>query len=185
MSLPCPPRPGPLRSGPPPLPGRGARATARGLAAALVLAVLGTAAPAPADSIAPEVFETVLPLEETTVVRKTVTVEAGPPVRANVDVLFLSDTTGSMGSVIAQVQRNARRILQQVAAFGDARFGVAEYRDHTEGYAYRVNTPLTRDEAAVIRGLNQWRANGGGDTPEANLYGLSQPRPAWHGAPSR
>lgn len=127
-----------------------------------------------ADSIDPEVVESELRLEEKMTVRKTVTVEAGPPVSARVDVVFLSDTTSSMDSVIGQVQRNAQQILNELTAFGDIRFGVAEYRDHTEAYAYRVNTPLTTDRSAVVRGLTKWAAAGGGDRPEANLYGINE-----------
>ncbi|MCV6584252.1 MAG: VWA domain-containing protein, partial [Marinibacterium sp.] len=127
-----------------------------------------------ADTISPEVVETDLRLEDKTVIRKVVTVEAGPPASATLDVVFLSDTTGSMGGVIRQVQRNATRILSDLAALGSVRYGVAEYRDHTERYAYRINTPLTTDANAVKRGLGQWSPNGGGDQPEANLFGLNE-----------
>lgn len=145
--------------------------------AGIIFVLMGTislAAPMQADAIDPEVVEMDLPLEQTTVIRKTVTVEAGPPVSATVDVVFLSDTTSSMGSVIRQVQSNARAILGDLETLGSARFGVAEYRDHGEAFAYRMNTPLTTDTAAVLSGLEQWSAVGGGDRPEANLFGIRE-----------
>jgi hypothetical protein len=79
-----------------------------------------------------------------------------------------------MGSIIRQVQNNARSILSDLSNLGSARFGVAEYRDTGEAFAYRVNTPLTSDTAAVVRGLAQWTAVGGGDAPEANLFGIKE-----------
>lgn len=142
---------------------------------ALPLFLFLLSAPVYADSINPELVEMDLPLEQSTVINKTVTIESGPPVSATVDVVFLSDTTSSMDSVIGQVQRNAREILGELSNFGSARFGVAEYRDHPgEAFAYRMNTPLTKDTAAVVRGLSQWSAVGGGDVPEANLYGIHE-----------
>lgn len=140
----------------------------------VLLGVIAFNAVAQADTIDPEVVEMDLPLEQTTVIQKTVTIDAGPPVTATVDVVFLSDTTSSMGSVIRQVQSNARAILSDLENLGSARFGVAEYRDHGEAFAYRLNTPLTTDTSEVVRGLGQWSAVGGGDPPEANLYGIRE-----------
>lgn len=136
--------------------------------------MIALAVPARADTIVPEVVEMDLPLEQTTVIQKTVTIDAGPPVTATVDVVFLSDTTSSMGSIIRQVQSNARSILAELENLGSARFGVAEYRDHGEAFAYRMNTPLTTDTSAVVAGLGQWSAVGGGDMPEANLFGIRE-----------
>lgn len=50
---------------------------------------------------------------------------AGP-----VDVYFLSDTTGSMGSAIASVQSSALSIVAAFKAVApDIRFGFGEYKD--------------------------------------------------------
>lgn len=104
----------------------------------------------------------------------TKTVET-PPIPPNPDIVFLADTTGSMGSSIANVKANASSILSQIkTAQPTAQFAVAEYKDQGDVYAYRVNTPLTGTNADVVSGINLWSASGGGDTPEAWIGALGR-----------
>jgi hypothetical protein len=59
---------------------------------------------------------------------------------------------------------------------GNVSFGVGEYKDFTDSFAYRLNANISASGAAnqadAIAGINLWSASGGGDTPEANLFGL-------------
>jgi hypothetical protein len=110
-------------------------------------------------------------------VHKTVTVTAGTPTSSLVDVYFLADTTGSMGGVIGAVSAAATAILTSTAGLGDVKFAVGEYKDQpstdpTSAYAYHLNTAMTSSVAAATAGINLWSAGGGGDTPEAQLFGL-------------
>jgi len=96
-----------------------------------------------------------------------------PPIPPNPDLVFIADTTGSMGGAIANVRTNAAAILAEVsAAQPTARFAVAEYKDFTDATPFRVNQGLTDDDSAVQAGIDQWVASGGGDFPEANLNAL-------------
>ncbi|WP_173156422.1 Calx-beta domain-containing protein [Phytohabitans suffuscus] len=96
-----------------------------------------------------------------------------PPIPPNPDLVFIADTTGSMGGAIANVRTNAAAILGEVSdAQPTAQFAVAEYKDFTDSSPFRVNQGLTGDDASVQTGINQWSASGGGDFPEAVLNAL-------------
>jgi hypothetical protein len=131
-----------------------------------------------ADSVSPSSVSATLPVGGSTTINKTVTVNAGPPTSSLVDVFFLADTTGSMGPQIAAVQAAASSILSQAAGLGNVAFAVGEYKDQPalsgDPFAYRLNTDITKSTASVTAGINLWSAFGGGDTPEANLFGLQQ-----------
>jgi hypothetical protein len=96
------------------------------------------------------------------------------PVPPNPDIVFLADTTGSMGGAIANVRTNAASIMSQLAtAQPSAQFGVAEYKDLTADAApFTVRQDLTTNQAAVQTGIDQWNADGGGDFPEDGINAL-------------
>lgn len=134
-----------------------------------------------ADSVSPSSFEATLGVGASTTINKTVTVSAGTPTSSLVDVFFLSDTTGSMGSSIANVKAAASSILTATAGLGDVRFGVGEYKDPAvDAFGYRLDSDISAgataaaNQAATIAGINALIASGGGDTPEGNLLGLQQ-----------
>jgi hypothetical protein len=104
---------------------------------------------------------------------KTVSTPAIPP---EPDIVFLVDTTGSMGGVISNVQANAHTILSDVvSAQPDAQFAVAEYRDvGVDATPFRVVQNMTADQTAVNNGLDALVASGGGDLPEDGINGLFQ-----------
>lgn len=105
-------------------------------------------------------------------VDKTVHTPAVPP---QPDIMFLSDTTGSMGGAIANVQANATAIMNAVlAAQSTAQFGAAEYRDIGDSPLFAVNQQITANVAAVQAAINGWSAGGGGDAAEAQLNALWQ-----------
>ncbi|MFO0627269.1 MAG: hypothetical protein U0325_16790 [Polyangiales bacterium] len=117
----------------------------------------------------------------------------------NADVMFLVDTTGSMGSTITQVRNtlSTRIVPGIVAAFGpgaDVRYGMADHRDFAEGgssdYSLRVIQTLNADPMLSQNATNALVAGGGGDGPESMVpamhslisgYGL----PAYRGTATR
>jgi hypothetical protein len=126
-----------------------------------------------ADSINPATYSATLAVGETKSLHKTVTIT--PSSNAPVDVFFLTDTTGSMGGSIAAVKTNFANIVTNISALAsNVAYGVGEYKDTTDAFAYRLNTDITTNTATVQAGLNQYSASGGGDFPEANIYGLRQ-----------
>jgi len=132
-----------------------------------------------ADSISPTSFSDTVNVGGSTTVHKTVTVTAGRPTTSLVDVFFLADTTGSMSGSIANVQASVNDIVSATSGLGSVRYGVGEYKDQpttdpSSAFAYRLNQDITASTAAIQTGVNMWSAGGGGDTPEANLYGLQQ-----------
>lgn len=97
------------------------------------------------------------------------------------DVVFLSDTTGSMGGLISGVQSSSNAILSSLSERGAVEFGVGEYRDgNSDAFGFRYNVTdagspiLTSDTSVVSSGIDLWSANGGGDFPEDNLFGLRE-----------
>ena len=129
-----------------------------------------------ADTVNPESYTgTLANVGDSVTIHKTVTVTKEASATSKVDVFFMADTTGSMGDAIGGVRTGAATILANTAGLGDVAYGVGEYKDFGYGdpYAYRLNTAITTNNAAVTAGINTWSADGGWDTPEANLYALS------------
>jgi hypothetical protein len=106
---------------------------------------------------------------------ETVTVKVpASGVAPKVDVYFLADTTGSMGTILAAVQSGAGSILASLAASGsDFHFGVGDYKDFpSDPYAFKHQQSLTGVTAAVTSAISGWSAAGGSDTPEGQLFAL-------------
>jgi len=105
-------------------------------------------------------------------IKKTLTTPVIPPTP---DIVFLSDTTGSMGGAIGNVKANVQAIMDQVrTSQPNAQFGVAEYKDFAADCttAFNLNQTVTGITADVVAGVGQWSAGCGVDTPEADFYGL-------------
>ena len=127
-----------------------------------------------ADSISPSSFGDVLAVGESVTITKTMTVSAGSPTTAVVDIVFLADETGSMGAEISDVRNAAADILAGTSSLGDVQWGVGGYRDEGDDFVYRELSDLTSDVATVQSAFNTWQADGGGNIPEANLFALQQ-----------
>ncbi len=132
---------------------------------ALLVVVLGLAAPAAAQADTP----------------------------AHTDVMFVFDTTGSMGGALEDAKKEIQTAMTQIGAtLPDVEFGLAEMRDYNavnfngfpESYAlnghpedaydigsanspWTLKAPITADQAAIVTALNPLTASGGGDSPEA------------------
>jgi parallel beta-helix repeat protein len=96
------------------------------------------------------------------------------------DVLFLTDTTGSMGSYIGGIKTALSGILSAIDACLpdlDINYAVADYKDYTDGgkyttYGVNLRQPFTSDTVAVQTAINGLSAVGGGDTPESQLKAI-------------
>ncbi len=91
------------------------------------------------------------------------------------DVQLLLDTTGSMGDELSYLQSEFDSIAKQVRAkFPNVtpRFSLVVYRDHQDAYVTR-GFDFTTDTNRFRENLKAQRADGGGDTPEAVVEGMT------------
>lgn len=95
--------------------------------------------------------------------------------RPVLDVVFVLDTTSSMGGLIEGAKQKIWSIASRMASgqpTPKVRVGLVAYRDHGDSYVTQVH-PLSEDLDGVYKTLMGFRAEGGGDTPEAVHAGLS------------
>ena len=88
---------------------------------------------------------------------------------AKLDLMFVIDTTGSMGDEIRYLQSELRSIISAVATKHrgtDIRLGFVFYRDEGDDYVTH-SVAFDRDIGRQQRILAGQRADGGGDYPEA------------------
>jgi Mg-chelatase subunit ChlD len=84
------------------------------------------------------------------------------------EMVFVLDTTGSMGGLIEGAKQRIWGIINEVMqtpAHPSVRVGLVAYRDHDDQYVTQV-LPLTNDLDKVYTTLMEYRAEGGGDGPE-------------------
>lgn len=93
--------------------------------------------------------------------------------RNGLDIVICFDSTGSMGGEISQVKDQIKRIGATLTKLvPKTRIGLVTYRDD-KGDEYDVKgTPLTQELQEPVSWLNDIRAGGGGDMPEAVQLGL-------------
>jgi len=93
-----------------------------------------------------------------------------------VEVLFIIDTTGSMGDEIAQIKATLLAVtdrIRRLDAETELRYGAVLYRDISDTYV-TMQHPFTEDIQAFDAALRKINANGGGDYPESVNQGLAQ-----------
>ena len=86
-----------------------------------------------------------------------------------IDVVFVLDTTGSMGGLIQTAKEKIWSIATTMASAQQApeiRIGLVAYRDRSDAYVTKV-VDLSSDLDSVYAALMDFEANGGGDTPES------------------
>jgi Mg-chelatase subunit ChlD len=108
-----------------------------------------------------------------------------PEGRAKLDVLFLIDTTGSMGDEIDRLKDSVRSVSERIAGLPgdvDLRLGMTVYRDRRDLFVTRT-FDFTSSVDVFKAALADVRADGGGDTPEDLNAGLHQAvtAPSWRG----
>jgi hypothetical protein len=99
---------------------------------------------------------------------------AAGPAAADLDVVFVLDTTGSMGGELREVTERVRQLAVDLALARDGerlRYGIVAYRDRGDDY---VTLPfdLSADVGAAEAFLSGLRTGGGGDGPEAVVAAL-------------
>jgi Mg-chelatase subunit ChlD len=91
------------------------------------------------------------------------------------EMVFVLDTTGSMGGLIDGARQRIWGVINEVMqtpAHPNVRVGLVAYRDHGDAYVTQV-LPLTNDLDKVYTTLMEYRADGGGDGPEDVRSALS------------
>ena len=88
--------------------------------------------------------------------------------KPTIELVFVIDTTGSMGGLIEGAKQKVWSIVNEVMkspSKPEVRMGLVAYRDHGDAYVTQV-TPVTRDLDNVYNTLMAYKAEGGGDGPE-------------------
>ncbi len=89
-----------------------------------------------------------------------------------IDLVFVVDTTGSMGSYISAMKEGMKSYLSQLEAKNiDYRIAIVDYRDFpsradTTDYPYKVQLAFTGNEDSVISAINRLVLGDGGDIKE-------------------
>ncbi len=102
-----------------------------------------------------------------------ITRKLGPVV---VEVLFVIDTTGSMGEEIAQIKATLVAVtdkLHRLDEQAELRYGAVLYRDLYDTYV-TMSHPFTDDIQAFDNALRRIQAKGGGDFPESVNQALAR-----------
>ncbi len=89
--------------------------------------------------------------------------------KPRIDVVFVLDTTGSMGGLIQTAKEKIWSIATTMASAQQApeiRIGLVAYRDRGDAYVTRV-VDLSSDLDSVYATLMDFQADGGGDGPES------------------
>lgn len=118
-----------------------------------------------ADSIDPESYADTLDEGESVTIRKTVTIDEGTT-SSLIDVIFLIDTSGSMGGEIAAAKTAASDILSGLAGFGNVATGTGYYSDPGYDGLYRSLTTDPTTGQQNINDIDLLLGGGGGDFPE-------------------
>lgn len=88
--------------------------------------------------------------------------------RDTLELVFVLDTTGSMGGLIEGAKQRIWGIINEVMQKPSkprVRVGLVAYRDNGDEYVTRI-LPITEDLDKAYTTLMDYRAVGGGDTPE-------------------
>ena len=96
--------------------------------------------------------------------------------RIPLDLLFILDTTGSMGEEIQRLKTTIELIKLNLASLSSkprVRFGIVLYKDRGDEYVTEV-VPFTENLQEFQSALDAVEASGGGDTPEDLQSALEQ-----------
>lgn len=88
--------------------------------------------------------------------------------KPTIEMVFVLDTTSSMTGLIEGAKQKIWSIVndvQKAPSRPNMRIGLVAYRDHGDAYVTKV-LPITNDLDKVYTTLMEYKAEGGGDTPE-------------------
>ena len=93
---------------------------------------------------------------------------------SSLDIAFLVDCTGSMGSYIAETKKDIEQIVSSIKETFENKVQVAfvGYRDHSDGHKRIECLQFTEDITEFRAFVSGITADGGGDTPEDVLGGI-------------
>lgn len=105
-------------------------------------------------------------------------------INGQVDIVFLIDTTGSMGTYIRNVKNNINDFVNEIeAASITPNFALVEYRDITFDGQDSTNVKENIDYSNWFKGAEEFKTelskltiDGGGDTPETAIDALEMAR---------
>ncbi len=108
-----------------------------------------------------------------TTIRTTTTTTTLKPTEVNysrdtLEMVFVLDTTGSMGGLIDGAKQRIWGIINEVMQKPSkprVRVGLVAYRDNGDDYVTKL-LPITEDLDKAYTTLMDYQAGGGGDTPE-------------------
>jgi len=120
-----------------------------------------------ADSIDPVSYEAGLEIGESVTIRKTVVIDE--TTSAVLDVVFLIDTSGSMGSQIAAAKEAASDILAGLGGFGDLASASGYYSEPGNDGTYRALSTDIPTQQQNINDITLFLGGGGGDFPEEGI----------------
>lgn len=118
-----------------------------------------------------EAQRTVTTTTRTTTTKTTSTTTTTKPTatdRDTLEMVFVLDTTGSMGGLIEGAKQRIWGIINEVMQKPSkprVRVGLVAYRDNGDEYVTKL-LPITEDLDKAYTTLMDYRAGGGGDTPE-------------------
>lgn len=102
-----------------------------------------------------------------------------PTGAAGIDVAFVIDTTGSMGSSIDAVKETATELVTDIKAqTTSARFALIDYRDFAsrtgtpDDYPAKLDSDFTANTENITTAIQDLSLGYGGDTPETMFSGL-------------
>jgi Mg-chelatase subunit ChlD len=99
----------------------------------------------------------------------------GMPPGEPVDLVYVVDTTASMGDDIAAARDQMRTILADLTARNpDRQVGIVAYRDRGDDYVSRTFLELEVDDARIQEGIAALEVGGGGDMREHVYAGLDE-----------
>ncbi len=84
----------------------------------------------------------------------------------SLDLMFVIDTTGSMGDELSYLKSEIKDVIEQIDTDKDIRLSLLFYRDIGDQYVTRF-FDFTTDIDEQIQNINNQRASGGGDFEEA------------------
>jgi hypothetical protein len=143
----------------------------------LVFVVVFLTGVALADSIDPATYSATLAVGESVTVRKTVTIDSTPA--GILDVMFMFDTSGSMGSAISQARTAANAVLTGLAGYGDLYSGVGYYSEPGPGpgqpaaIVQDLSGSAATTTASINTGIYVGLGGTGGDFPEEGIQTLT------------
>lgn len=143
----------------------------------LVLAAILIGSMVRADTISPATYSATLNEGQSVTISKIVTIEAGTPGTALIDIYFVIDNTGSMGGPASSFFSNISDVVDETSLLGDVAWAVGKFEDvptppwgGPADVAWTEVQPLTTDQA-LVKAVSFPLAYGG-DGPEANLIAL-------------